>query len=120
MNRAQALHSFWSGFGLKAYDETSVPDNAKLPYITYSVADNDFDQATPLNASLWYRSNSWVEITEKTEQIANSITRGGRMVSYDDGALWICKGNPWAQRMSDPSNYDIRRMLLSVIVEYIN
>lgn len=49
MDRAQAIHSFWNSFGLKAYDENTVPDNAKLPYITYEVAVSSFDDGdTPL------------------------------------------------------------------------
>ena len=79
MNKMQALQSFWSSFGLKAYDETSVPDNAQLPYITYEVSSNDFGNTLAQTASLWYRSSSWSEITAKEQEIANFITRGGRM-----------------------------------------
>lgn len=120
MDRAQALHSFWSGFNLRAYDETTVPDDAVLPYITYSVGDDDFGNTVYLNAALWYRSTSWDEITKKEMEISDYITMGGRMVKYDGGAMWICKGSPWAQRLSDPSNYDIRRITLNVSVEFIN
>ena len=37
MNKEQAIHFFWSQFGLPAYDENSVPDDAQMPYITYNV-----------------------------------------------------------------------------------
>ena len=43
MTAEQTLHSFWSSFGLTAYDENSVPDDAVLPYITYSVSYDSFD-----------------------------------------------------------------------------
>lgn len=120
MNKVQAYHAFWSGFGLTAYDENSVPDNAKLPYITYGVSEDDFDHLVLLSASIWYKSNSWVEITAKEQQIADFITKGGKMVAYDGGAMWIQKGSPWAQRMSDASNYDVRRMLLNITVEFMD
>ena len=55
----------------------------------------------------------------KAEEIAEFITRGGRMVKYDDGAIWIQKGTPWAQRMGDPDDM-IRRIVLSVVVEFLD
>ena len=120
MNKMQTLHSFWSSFGLKAYDETSVPDNAQLPYITYEVSSDNFDNVLFQNASLWYRSSSWVEITKKEQEIAEFITRGGRMLKYDDGAMWIRMSSPWAQRMGEPSDDMIRRIVLSLIVEFLD
>ena len=120
MDKLQTLHTFWSGFDLKAYDETSVPDNAKLPYITYEVSNDEFGNTLFQSASLWYRSSSWAAITEKEQEIAEYITRGGRMLKYDGGAIWLQKGTPWAQRMDDPSDEMIRRIVLSIIVEYLD
>lgn len=42
MTKAAALHSFFSGFGLTAYEENSVPDDAVFPYITYSLTTDSF------------------------------------------------------------------------------
>ena len=120
MNKIQALHSFWSGFGLKAYDETSVPDDAALPYITYEVISDEFGNSIPQTASLWYRSSSWSDITAKEMQISEYIGRGGRMVAFDNGAMWISKASPWAQRMSDPSDEMIRRIVLNTQIEFLN
>lgn len=119
MNKIQALNAFWNGFGLKAYDEYSVPDDAALPYITYEVANDDFGNTVANTASLWYRSSSWGEITAKEQQISDYITRGGRMIKYDQGAMWICKASPWAQRMDDPSDDMIRRIVLNVTIEFL-
>lgn len=119
MNKIQALHSFWNRFDLKAYDEYSVPDNADLPYITYEVSSDDFGKVLAQTASLWYRSSSWSEITTKEQEIADFITRGGRMIKYDEGALWIQKASPWAQRLDDPSDEMIRRIVLNVTVEFL-
>ena len=119
MNKMQTLHSFWSSFGLKAYDETSVPDDAKLPYITYEVSSDNFGNVLYQNASLWYRSTSWAEITKKEQEIAEFITRGGRMLAYDNGAMWIRMATPWAQRMGEEADDMIRRIVLSLIVEFL-
>ena len=127
MNKTQALNSFWNGFGLKAYDENSVPDKALkdlmdkgIPYITYEVTTDSFDHEVPAVASLWYRSSTWADVTEKEMQIADFITRGGRMIAYDGGAMWIQKGTPWSQRMGDPSDDMIKRIVLNLRIEYMD
>lgn len=120
MNKFQTLHAFWSGFGLKAYDENTVPDGASLPYITYEVADSDLNNEVALTASLWYRSSSWSDITEKEQAISDFITRGGRLIAYDGGAMWIKKSNPWAQRMNEPSDETIRRIVLNISIEFLD
>ena len=50
MNNLQALHKFWSGFDLPAYDETTVPVQASTPYITYEVAEDFFGSPRQLAA----------------------------------------------------------------------
>ena len=120
MNSIQTLHAFWSSFGWKAYDETSVPDDAVLPYITYEVSSDEFGSTLLQNASLWYRSTSWAEVTEKEQEIAEFIGRGGRMLKFDGGAIWLQKSTPWAQRMSDSSDDMIRRIVLSIMIEYLD
>lgn len=120
MNKVQALHSFWSSFGLKAYDENSVPTGTQFPYLTYETSVSDFNNAVFLTANLWYRSSSWADITAKEAEIANRITRGGCIISYEDGAFWIVKGTPWAQRMGDSSDDMIRRMALNVEIEFLD
>lgn len=120
MNKMQALHAFWSGFGLTAYDEASVPDNTPFPYITYEASSDDFGGVIPLTASLWYRETGWANITEQEQQISDFISRGGRSVRYDGGAMWIQKARPWAQRMNDPSDDMIRRIVLNVTIEFLD
>lgn len=120
MNKMQALHAFWSSFGLTAYDENSVPDNAAMPYITYEAQSDSFGGELALSASLWYRDTSWASITAKEEQISDYIGRGGRMLAYDGGALWIKQRTPWAQRMSEPSDDMVRRIILNLEVEFVD
>lgn len=124
MNKVQAYQSFWSSFGLTAYDENTVPDDAMTvndgKYITYEMSDSDFGNTVALTASIWYRGYSWAEITEKELSIANEISRGGKLIPCDGGAIWIQKGSPWAQRMPDSSSDSIRRIVLNVEVEFLD
>lgn len=122
MNKAQAIHDFWSSFGLLAIDEQSAYDeqDIELPanYITYEVQTANFGDPIQLTASLWYYSTSWEEITEKTNEIAVYIGYGGRMLTVDGGYVWIKLGQPFAQRMAvEQENY--RRMILNITVDFL-
>lgn len=119
MDKLQAYHKFWESFGIPAYDQSTVPDEATPPYITYQTASDDFNNSMFLNASIWYRGRSWADITAKEKQISERISRGGVCVPYDDGAFWIVKGTPWAQRMDDPDDM-IRRIVLQFSIEYFD
>ena len=116
-NKWTALNTFWNSFGIPAYDENTVPDGAQLPYITYQANTSGFDEKIGLVASVWYRSNSWAEVSIKAQEIEDYIG-GGAGVGYDGGRLWITKELPFAQRMSEPSDDKIRRIVIQVGAEY--
>lgn len=120
MNKMQTLNTFWNGFGIKGYDENSVPDNAPLPYLTYEATSDSFGSEVAQTVNLWYRSSSWADITDKEQEISDFITRGGRMVKYDKGAMWIKKASPWAQRLEEPSDDMIRRIVLNYTIEFLD
>lgn len=118
MDKAQALNSFWISFNLPAYDSQTVPPGATLPYITYDTKTDSIGNTISLNASLWYRSTSWTGVEEKASEIAEGIGYGGKVIKIDNGYLWLVKGTPFAQRMSDPDD-SIRRVLLNVQAEFL-
>lgn len=121
MNKAQALQEFWSSFGLMAIDEQSAYDETiELPqnYITYEVQTSSFDNEVTLSASLWYYSTSWVDITQKADEIATYIGYGGKIIAIDGGYIWIKLSSPFAQRMAvEQENY--RRIILNITVDYL-
>lgn len=118
MIKAEALHTFWSSFGIPAYDASTVPDGAELPYITYDVKEGSLDDDMVLTASLWYFGMSWEDISRKAEEISRYIGQGGASQRYDGGRIWIRRGTSFAQRMSEPSSDSIRRIILNVIAEF--
>ena len=122
MNKIQALNSFWNQFregnDWKAYDASNVPEDVPHKHITYDVSSDFFNYSVAQTINLWDKSTSWEAITLKEMQIANTITRGGIMISYDGGAMWIKRANPWAQRLSDDEQ--IKRMALNVAIEFID
>ena len=119
MTKAAAIYQFWNSFGLTAYEENAVPDDAAFPYITYQLVTDSFDREIPLTASLWYRGESWTAINAKTEEISQKISRGGKVISCDGGAIWLKRGQPFAQNMGDESDNLIKRKYLNITAEFI-
>lgn len=122
MDKEQAIHNFWSSFGLPAYDEQTIPsgpDSPKPPYITYEVVVGNIENAVSLSASLWYRGTSWAPITEKLHEIEQYLGYGGVIHKIDGGRVWFMRGSPFAQRMSDDSDSMIRRIYINVTAEFL-
>jgi hypothetical protein len=125
MDKWQALQTFWASFDLEAIDNTILLDNETreelgiaFPYITYEASLSDFDEPLALTASLWYHSLSWGAISQKADEIGNALGLGGVKVPYDGGQMWIQRGTPFSQRMSDPDRY-IRRIVLNIVIEFL-
>ena len=119
MTKAAAIYQFWSSFGLTAYEENTVPTDAAFPYITYQLVTDSFDREIPLTASIWYRSESWAGINDKTEEISQKISRGGKIIPFDGGAIWLKRGQPFAQSMGDESDDLIKRKYLNITAEFM-
>ena len=116
MTKNAAIQSFFSSFGLPAYPAISVPtsgdDMPEFPYITYSVSTDFNVERTYANASVWYRSEKWVDLNAKIDQIAETIG-AGLVLECDEGGIIVRKGTPWAQPMGDDSDNMIKRKILS-------
>lgn len=117
MDKWRAIDNFWNSFGIPAYDENSVPEDAVMPYITYNASTASFEQPISLNASIYYKSTSWTEISQKADQIAEYIGKSYLPVKLDDGYLVITKSAAFSQRLAGESD-SIRRMYILIDVEF--
>lgn len=118
MDKEQALHKFWKSFGIPAYDESSVPDNAIMPYIAYSVATGSLEDVVGLTATIYYYSTSWEEITKKKNEIAESIGVGGKVIKLDHGYMWLCRNSTFAQRIPNENDM-VRAYYLQIQAEFL-
>ena len=123
--KAAAIHSFFSGLGLTAYEENSVYDMDEppsMPYLTYQLNTGAFDpdaNGTAITASLWYRSESWVPINAKTEEISQAIGRSGVTLRCEGGYILIRRSDTnFAQSMGDSGDDKVKRKYLNMTVEY--
>lgn len=124
MTKSQAVYTFWASFGYPAYDETTVPvgDLAPdFPYVTYSYSAGSLDDAgTPLmlTASFWDRTTSWGRGEQFAELVAMTV-RHMPPIECEGGYVWIRQGSPFMQRMGDPSDDMIRRVLFNLDVKFL-
>lgn len=119
MNKEQRLQDYWNTFA-PAWEETSVPDNAVFPRITYEGRFDDFGTQVSTSVSIWVRSSSWKQAEDIKHAIELSLTRGGIVLRYDDGAMWIKRGEPFSTRLSDSSDDMIRRIFLNIEIEFLD
>jgi len=127
MDKEQALHHFWSQFGVPAFDQNTVPDEkdfedmglSPYPRITYEVGVDNIEAQRILNASIWDRSSSWSGVTQICHRVEATLGLGGQTIPYEGGMLWVKRGMPFAQRMGDTDD-SIRRIALNIEVEFIS
>lgn len=118
MTKEAAIYTFYSQF-LPAYEENSVPETAKLPYLTYSIATSAFlDGETMMNVNLWYGGTSWRECNAKSAEISAAIGIGGEMLKCDGGYIWLKRGSPFSQNMAGEDDM-IKRKLLTITAEFL-
>ena len=119
MDKWEAQTAFWNSFDVPAYEEHSVPDDAPFPRITYEAATNVFESLVSITASIWTRSTSWVT----ADTLANTIERHIKSMGcpvIDDGRYRVYIGNTtFAQKMDDPSDDQIKRIVLNVTFEFM-
>lgn len=113
-----ALQSFFSDFGIPAYPHTAVPDQAAMPYLTYTpIFGYMFDQAG-IVVNLWYRTESEAAPNAKATEIANSLG-GGVMLACEGGGVWLSRGSPFSQSLTDEDDNTIKRRYINVTAQFV-
>lgn len=120
MTKAAALHQFFSSFGITAYTATSVPEDAVFPYLTYELIVDAWDGGeTGLTVNLWFYTESEAIPNAKADEISRTIGLGGIVLPCEGGYIWVKRGSPWCQSLSDETSEMIKRRYLNVTVEYL-
>lgn len=116
ISTAQALHAFFSGFGIPAYISNNIPDNAQMPYITYDLVEPEPLAMAYFNASVWYRDTALTAISAKVDEIKAAIGTG-LGIPTDSGVIHIFResNGRFAQIMNDP-NRETKRAYLTMLI----
>lgn len=119
MSKWRAIQHFWESFNIPAYDAQSVPGDATLPYITYEAQTGSLDGVLSLTSSIWYRGSYWTDVCNKADEI-DAYLNNGITIPLDDGQyLWIVKGCPFAQRLADETDNQVKRIIINIQAEFL-
>lgn len=111
---AKALQTFFSGFGIPAYAENTVPDDAELPYITYPLREPEWNAKTTFYAIVYYRhQTSNLDSLTKADEIVREIG-GGIELTIDGGYIVLWPETPLVQAM--PPNGDVRPAYINLSI----
>lgn len=118
MTNGEAIQKFFEQF-LTAYPVTAVPDNAKMPYLTYTSV-SDYFGSTPsvITVNMWFRTTSEALPNAKSDELGNALGRGGVLIHTDDGAIWLKRGNPWSQSVVDDDT-TVKRRYINILAEFL-
>lgn len=120
----KALYAFFSRFNLPVYPENSVPDvdddgvKVTPPYITVQLVFPDWREAMPFYARVWYRSDKYVAIAQKVDEIAAAIGEGVS-VPTESGAVYIFKNERFAQFQPMAGDVTLKCAYLSMEIHAI-
>lgn len=119
MTKAAALYQFFSSFGMPAYPSSNVPDDVTFPYLTYELITSAFETGeVGLTVNLWFYTTSEAIPNAKAEEIGTRIDEMAPL-RCDGGAIWLKRGSPWCQSLSDETSPIIKRRYINVTAEYL-
>ena len=120
MTKEAALKQFFSGFGISAYPSTAVPNDVVFPYLTYEVITDTWEGGEiGLTVNLWYFTTQEGPPNAKVRELSEAIGMGGKLLPCDGGYIWLKRGTPWCQSLSDETSPTIKRRYLNVTAEYL-
>ena len=120
MTKAASLHQFFSSFGMPAYTATSVPNDVTFPYLTYELITSAWGgEPVGLTVNLWFYTTSEAVPNAKAEELSEAIGLGGKILRCDGGYIWLKRGSPWCQSLSDETRPSIKRRYINVTAEYL-
>lgn len=120
MTKEAALKQFFSGFGIAAYPSTAVPNDVVFPYLTYEVITSAWDGGeVGLTVNLWYFTPQEGPPNAKARELSEAIGQGGKLLPCDGGYIWLKRGTPWCQSLSDETSPNIKRRYINVTAEYL-
>lgn len=119
MTKSEALQAWFSQF-LPAYPDSSVPEDAVFPWLTYDLSAGAWgDGDISLTVNIWYYTTQEAVPDAKAQQIMDAIGRGCTFIECDGGAILLKQGVPAWQRVKDESDKNIKRRYLNVTAEYL-
>ena len=118
MDKWQALDTYWNSFGVPAYNELTVPEDAQMPYITYEAAIGSLNGPMTLSASLYWKGNSWAWGMKRVTDMQKVMDR---QIKIDGGyVMFRVPVASSAQPTTDAFDEQVRRIIMPIEVEFLS
>jgi hypothetical protein len=119
MTKDKALHAWFNQF-MTFYPSTAVPDDVVFPYGTYeAVFDSYTGGEVGLTVNLWFYTEGEATPNAKAQELSQAIGSGGKVIACDGGYIWLKRGSPWCQSLTDGTDPTIKRRYINVSAEYL-
>lgn len=119
MTKDKALYAWFNNF-MPFYPASSVPGDVVFPYGTYElITDFLYGGEVGLTVNLWFYTESEADPNDKAQEFAQYIGLGGAVIPCDEGYIWIKRGTPWSQSLTDENDNKIKRRYINVTAEYL-
>lgn len=120
MTKEAALNQWFNSFGIKFYPSTAVPKDVVFPYGTYEVITSAWgSEPVGLTVNLWYFTTQESLPNAKARELSERIGLGGAVIPCDGGYIWLKRGSPWCQNLSDETDTNIKRRYINITAEYL-
>lgn len=118
MTKEAALQAFFEQF-LPSYAASAVPEDVEFPYLTYELITSAWEEGeVGLTVNLWYYTTSEAIPNTMARLISQMIGAGGVQVPCEDGTIWLTRGSPWCQSLTDSTDSRIKRRYLNITANY--
>lgn len=119
MTKDKALYAWFNNF-MPFYPVSSVPGDVVFPYGTYElITDSLYGGEVGLTVNLWFYTESEADPNAKAQEFAQYIGLSGAVIPCDEGYIWIKRGTPWSQSLTDENDNKIKRRYINVTAEYL-
>lgn len=118
MTREARLYNLFSSFGIDAFVSTNTPEPLTFPCLVYENNAGYFnDGYVDIVVSLWYRTDNEAIVNAKVNEIADAITGGGIVLKYDNGSMWVRRGTPFCNSLTDNTDQTIKHKVINLTIE---
>lgn len=119
MTKGAALYQFFNRF-MAAFPVGSVPEDVIFPYLTYeNVIDSWTGGDVAMTVNLWFYTESEAIPNAKVEEISKVVGSGGITIPCDGGFIWIKRGTPFSQPLTDDTAPGIKRRYINLSAEFM-
>lgn len=114
------LQEFWSSFEMGAYPSTTELDDVTFPYLVYEVVYPEPYESSAGVVNVYDYTSSEAKANAVARKIREFIGEDGKLLSYDDGHIWIKLGSPQQINLVNSTNNAIKQRQLNLIYEVHN